>query len=30
MSKKDFKRSLTNLQDKGQILVKDTGIYIKE
>lgn len=30
MSKKDFKRSLTNLQEKGLIEVKDTGIYIKE
>ncbi len=30
MSKKDFKRSLTTLQDAGSIEVKDTGIYIKE
>ena len=30
MSKKDFKRSLTTLQDAGKIEVKDTGIYIKE
>jgi len=30
MSKKDFKRSLTTLQDSGKIEVKDTGIYIKE
>jgi predicted RNA-binding protein (virulence factor B family) len=30
MSKKDFKRSLTALQDAGKIEVKDTGIYIKE
>jgi predicted RNA-binding protein (virulence factor B family) len=29
MSKKDFKRSLTALQDAGKIEVKDTGIYIK-
>ena len=30
LSKKDFKRSLTSLQDDGKIEVKDTGIYIKE
>jgi predicted RNA-binding protein (virulence factor B family) len=30
LSKKDFKRSLTKLQDDGMIEVKDTGIYIKE
>lgn len=30
LSKKDFKRSLTTLQDKNKIEVKDTGIYIKE
>ncbi|MDA3909551.1 MAG: S1-like domain-containing RNA-binding protein [Sulfurimonas sp.] len=30
LSKKDFKRSLTALQDAGKIEVKDTGIYIKE
>ncbi|RLA76524.1 MAG: DNA-binding protein [Epsilonproteobacteria bacterium] len=30
MSKKDFKRSLTALQDAGKIEVKDTGIYIKD
>ena len=30
LSKKDFKRSLTTLQDAGKIEVKDTGIYIKE
>jgi len=30
MSKKEFKRSLTTLQDSGKIEVKDTGIYIKE
>ncbi len=30
LSKKDFKRSLTKLQDSGKIEVKDTGIYIKE
>ena len=30
LSKKDFKRSLTALQDSGKIEVKDTGIYIKE
>jgi len=29
LSKKDFKRSLTALQDSGDIEVKDTGIYIK-
>ena len=30
LSKKDFKRSLTTLQDSGKIEVKDTGIYIKD
>ena len=30
LSKKEFKRSLTQLQDNGKIEVKDTGIYIKE
>ncbi len=30
LSKKDFKRSLTKLQDTNKITVKDTGIYIKE
>jgi len=30
MSKKDFKRSLTTLQESGSIEVKDTGIYIKD
>ena len=30
LSKKDFKRSLTQLQDSGKIEVKDTGIYIKD
>lgn len=29
LSKKDFKRSLTKLQDTNKISVKDTGIYIK-
>ena len=29
LSKKDFKRSLTTLQDAGEIEVKDTGIYIQ-
>ena len=29
LSKKEFKRSLTQLQDAGKIEVKDTGIYIK-
>jgi len=29
LSKKDFKRSLTKLQDDGKIEVKDTGIYLK-
>ncbi|MFT7860273.1 MAG: S1-like domain-containing RNA-binding protein [Sulfurimonas sp.] len=28
MSKKEFKRSLTKLQDDNKIVVKDTGIYI--
>ena len=30
LSKKDFKRSLTALQDNGKIEVKDTGIYLKD
>ena len=30
LSKKDFKRSLTTLQDAGKIEVKDTGIYLKD
>jgi len=30
LSKKDFKRSLTKLQDSGKIEVKDTGIYLKD
>lgn len=30
LSKKDFKRALTALQDAKKIEVKDTGIYIKE
>jgi len=30
LSKKEFKRSLTNLQDKNKIEVKDTGIYLKD
>jgi len=30
LSKKDFKRSLTTLQDIGKIEVKDTGIYLKD
>jgi predicted RNA-binding protein (virulence factor B family) len=29
LSKKEFKRSLTKLQDEGKIEVKDTGIYLK-
>jgi len=29
LSKKDFKRSLTKLQEDGKIEVKDTGIYLK-
>jgi predicted RNA-binding protein (virulence factor B family) len=29
LSKKDFKRSLTKLQDLGKIEVKETGIYLK-
>jgi len=29
MSKKEFKRSLTTLQNSGTIEVKDTGIYLK-
>ncbi|MBA1432557.1 MAG: DNA-binding protein [Epsilonproteobacteria bacterium] len=30
LSKKEFKRSLTKLQDEGKLEVKDTGIYLKE
>lgn len=30
LSKKDFKRSLTKLQEENKITVKDSGIYIKE
>ena len=30
LSKKDFKRSLTSLQEAGKITVKDTGIYLKD
>lgn len=30
LSKKEFKRSLTTLQDKNKIEVKDTGIYLKD
>jgi len=30
MSKKEFKRSLTKLQDEKKIEVKDTGIYLKD
>jgi len=30
LSKKDFKRSLTTLQENGSIEVKDTGIYVKD
>jgi len=30
MSKKDFKRSLTALVDSNKIVVKDTGIYLKD
>ncbi|MCD6432790.1 MAG: DNA-binding protein [Sulfurimonas sp.] len=30
LSKKEFKRSLTTLQDAGKIEVKDTGIYLKD
>jgi len=30
MSKKDFKRSLTKLQEMNKITIKDTGIYIKD
>jgi predicted RNA-binding protein (virulence factor B family) len=30
LSKKDFKRSLTQLQDSNKIEVKDTGIYLKD
>jgi len=29
LSKKEFKRNLTQLQDDGKIEVKDTGIYLK-
>lgn len=30
MSKKEFKRTLTSLAQKGQIEIKDTGIYLKD
>lgn len=30
LSKKDFKRSLTSLQEMNKIIIKDTGIYIAE
>jgi hypothetical protein len=30
LSKKEFKRTLTSLQEKGKIEVKDTGIYLKD
>jgi predicted RNA-binding protein (virulence factor B family) len=30
ISKKDFKRSLTTLQDSNKIEIKDTGIYLKD
>jgi len=30
MSKKEFKRNLTKLQDENKIKVKDTGIYLKD
>ena len=30
LSKKEFKRTLTSLQDAGKIEVKDTGIYLKD
>ncbi len=30
LSKKDFKRALTTLQENGSIEVKDTGIYVKD
>jgi len=30
LSKKEFKRTLTSLQDKKKIEVKDTGIYLKD
>jgi len=30
LSKKEFKRSLTKLQDENKIEVKDTGIYLKD
>lgn len=29
LSKKEFKRTLTKLQDENKIIVKDTGIYLK-
>ena len=30
LSKKDFKRSLTTLQEMNKITVKDTGIYLTD
>ena len=30
LSKKEFKRTLTSLQEKGKIEVKETGIYLKD
>jgi predicted RNA-binding protein (virulence factor B family) len=30
LSKKEFKRTLTSLQEKNKIEVKDTGIYLKD
>ena len=30
MSKKDFKRSLTTLQNEAKIEVKESGIYLKD
>ena len=30
LSKKEFKRTLTSLQEKKKIEVKDTGIYLKD
>jgi len=30
LSKKEFKRTLTSLQEKGKIEIKDTGIYLKD
>lgn len=30
MSKKEFKRSLTTLQEAGKIFIKDTGIYLQD